>query len=86
MSENDNIINLLRDEFRHVNDRLDTHYEMFQKHSEQDTQMFESFREEFKLTGNRITEMETEVKVAKRVGLALASFGTALVGWLGLGK
>lgn len=86
MSDNDNIINLLRDEFKHVNDRLDIHYEMFIKHSDQDTERFEDFRKEFKTGTERITNVETDLKVAKRVGLALGTVATSVISWLGLSK
>jgi hypothetical protein len=86
MPDNDNIINLIRDEFKHVNDRLDAHYQMFQEHSDQDARYFESFREEFKLTNNRVNDVETDLKVAKRVGYILSGMVTAVVGWLGFHK
>ena len=86
MSDNDNIINLLRDEFKHVNGRLDKHYEMFEKHCEQDTEMFKEFTNEFKTTNNRVSGVEGEMKVAKRVGYIISGAVTAVLGWGGLVK
>lgn len=73
--ENDNIVNLLRDEFKHVNDRLDMHYEMFQQHAEDDKQAW-----------NKLEAVDREIAVTKRVGAALIGATTLVIGWLGFTK
>ena len=75
MSENDNIINLLRDQFEQVNARLDKHYELFEQHVQDDKQAYK-----------QIEDVATEVKVAKRVFYVLSSASTAVLGWVGLHK
>ena len=75
MASNKDVIDLVRDQFQQVNDRLDKHYELFQAHTEKDEKAWE-----------RITDVETDMKVTKRVAYGLGVVATTIAGWLGLHK
>lgn len=72
---NDLLVELIRDQFTQVNERLDKHYDLFQQHTEKDEKAWE-----------RIGNVETDLKVTKRVAYSLAAIATTVASWLGLHK
>ena len=75
MASNKDVIDLVRDQFQHVNDRLDKHYDLFQPQTEKDEKAWE-----------RINGVENDLKVTKRVAYSLGVVATTVAGWLGLHK
>ena len=75
MASNKDVIDLVRDQFQQVNDRLDKHYDLFQAHTEKDERAWD-----------RISGVENDLKVTKRVAYSLGVAVTTVAGWFGLSK
>ena len=70
MTDNDQIMNFIRDQFEQVNHRLDEYNAIFQKHLEDD-----------KLLAEHINNVDKEVTFAKGVTYAVNAMSAA-VAWL----
>ncbi len=75
MSDQDLIVNLIRDQFEQMNQNLVQLNETLKDHTTKDEAAWA-----------RINDVENEIKVVKRVGLVLVSIGTAVTGWLGISR
>lgn len=69
------IVELIRDGFEQVNRRLDEQRDLWAQHVEDDKKAWE-----------KLDDVSTEVKVAKRVFYIIGGGVTAVLGWLGITK
>jgi len=68
MPNDDQVMDLIRDQFEQVNKRLDQHYDLFQKHTEDDKRM-----------ADHIIEVEKEITFAKGIAYVLGGITSGIV-------
>ena len=70
MENDDYLLQFMQEQFKQVHNRLDQHYELFQKHTEDDRKLAE-----------HLHTVEKEITFAKGVAYVLSG-GTALGAWV----
>ena len=75
MSNDEQVMNFIRDQFEQVNNRLDQHFELFSKHVDDDKKL-----------ADHIAAVDKEVTFAKGVTYAVNGVAAAVYAVVGWGK